>query len=156
MLQATGFSPFWVYHTSHKYPLMCLQESDNLQHCKSICSLKNYMKMVKLSNAVDASKKPLHFLGAQKLTKTMLNQYSFQKNSPNFPRISYRVFWAFLASERMTEGASEVSSSSRIIKIKLQNAEVCMCVSLFFLSLFLILYSLEGTWSKIVCPEDRI
>lgn len=92
--------------TSHKYPLMGLHESDNLQHCKNVHSPKNYMKMVKLGNAVDASKKPLHFLGAQNLTKTMLNQHSFQKNSPNFPRISYRVFWAFLASEGMTGGAS--------------------------------------------------
>ena len=63
MLEAAGFSPFWVYHTSHKHPLMRLQESGSLQHCKNVCSLKNYVKMVNLINAVDATEKPLYILG---------------------------------------------------------------------------------------------
>lgn len=63
---------------------MRLQESNNLQHCKNVCSLKNYVKMIKWSNAVDATEKPLHILGAQKFDENNVKSTFCSKKYPQF------------------------------------------------------------------------
>lgn len=64
MLKAICFLPFWVYHFLNKYLLVCLQESDNSQHCKNPALSKMNMKMLRLSGRLILSEKPLHILCA--------------------------------------------------------------------------------------------
>jgi hypothetical protein len=85
MLKATWFSPFWVYHSLHKYLLVGLQESDNLQHCKNPALSKINTKMLRSSGGLMLLKSRCTSCAPKNFPKTMLNQHYIERKYPQLP-----------------------------------------------------------------------